>query len=40
MFIQKQMKGFAGGAVDKNLSANVGNTDSIPDSGFHLPWGN
>ena len=32
---------FPGGAVVKNLPANVGDTGSSPDLGrFHMPWSN
>ena len=32
---------FPGGTVDKNPSANAGDTGSIPGPGrFHMPWGN
>ena len=33
--------GFPGGAVDKNLPANAGDTGSIPGPGrSHMPWSN
>ena len=33
-------RGFPGGSVAKNLSANAGDTCSIPDQGrSHMPWG-
>ena len=32
---------FPGGTVDKNLPANAGDTDLVPDLGrFHMLWGN
>ena len=34
-------QGFPGGFIVKNLPANVGDMDSIPDlRRFHLPWNN
>ena len=39
--IKKQLRGFPGGAVVKNLPANAGDTGSIPGPGrSHMPRGN
>ena len=36
-----EIRGFPGGAVDKNLPANAGDTGSIPGpGGSHMPWSN
>ena len=36
---KRTLPGFPGGAVDKNLPANAGDTGSIPGPGrSHMPW--
>ena len=38
---QKDIWGFPGGTVVKNLPANAGDTGSSPGPGrFHMPWSN
>ena len=40
-FHKHQNGGFPGGAVEQNLSADSGDTSSIPDLGrSHMPWSN
>ena len=40
-FTLKSHMGFPGGAVDKKLPANAGDTRSIPGPGrSHMPWSN
>ena len=38
---RRELAGFPGGSVVKNVPANAGDVGSIPDLGrSHMPWGN